>query len=335
MLASRPAVDSAVVLDNGEPIALFGTERSNRNVLRVPCLRLRPGRLARTLARQLVMMAIDSSIENSYSMTAVTEEWLEPFVEEALVESGFVKSGARWLKLNYAAIGTEDEVSPGLGRLLEEARGSGLELLGNQRFELPTGCRLTAANTVLLEKTLWPLKLTNDALDTLVVPVMARWAQHLFHSGLAEQTLFGADPNLALIWENAYYRSPRSLGDISPPFRILWYVSQDRRCLGAGQIRAYSVGSNVEVLPARLAYKRYRRLGVYDWQQVCRIAGGDPDGSVMVIRFSDIEVFKNPIDRNRFSAMLEGSDHKKVSLRGPQRISETAFAYIYSEGQSR
>ena len=194
---------------------------------------------------------------------------------------------------------------------------------------------MTAANTVLLEKTLRPLKLTNDALDTLVVPVMARWAQHLFDSGLAEQTLFGADPNLALIWENTYYRSPRSLGDISPPFRILWYVSQDRRFLGAGQIRAYSVGSNVEVLPARLAYKRYRRLGVYDWQQVCRIAGGDPGGSVMVIRFSDIEVFKNPIDRNRFSAMLEGSDHKKVSLRGPQRISETAFAYIYSEGQSR
>ena len=109
---------------------------------------------------------------------------------------------------------------------------------------------------------------------------------------------------------------------------------RDGRYIGTSQIRAYSVGSSVEVLPARLAYSRYKRLGVYDWQQVLGISGGDPEGPIMVIRFCDIEVFKSPIDRNRFSELLELSDQKKPSLRGPQRISETAFAAIYSEGQS-
>ena len=334
ILASRPAVDSSVVLDDGEPIALFGMDRSSQNILRVPCFRLRHGRLARTLARQIVTMAIDSSIANNHSITTVTDDWLEPPVEEALVEGGFFKSGAQWVKLNYSAIGTEDDVSAGLGRLLEQARDSGLPLPGNQRLPLQTGCQMTAADTVLLEKNLRPLKLTNNTLDTLIIPVMPRWAQHLFDSSLAEQTLFGADPDLVLIWENAYYRSPRSLGDISIPFRILWYISQDRRYLGTGQIRAYSVASSVEVLPARLAYNRYKRLGVYEWQQVLRISRGDPDGPVMVIRFSDIEVFKKPIDRNWFSAVLKVSDQKKPSLRGPQRISEKAFVEIYREGQS-
>ena len=163
---------------------------------------------------------------------------------------------------------------------------------------------------------------------------MPRWAQHLFDSGLAEQTLFGARPDLVLNWENAYYRSPRSLGNASSPFRILWYVSRDSRYVGTGQIRGYSVGTCAEVLPVRQAFSRYKRLGVYDWQQVVRISKGDPDGLVMVIRFCDTEVFKNPVDGNVFKALLERSDEKKPSLRGPQRVSETAFARIYSQGQS-
>ena len=334
ILPRRLGVDSEVVLDHGEPIALFGLERSNPNILEIPCLRLRHGPLARTLARQIVTMAIDSSIANNSSITAVTDDWLEPYAEEALADAGFAKAGAHWVKLNYSAIGNEDDVSFGIGRLLEEVRVSGLHVPGIMPFPLQSGCQLTATETVLLERTLRPLKLTNDTLDTLVIPVMARWAQHLFDSGLAEQTLFGAQPGLLLRWENAYYRSSRSLGEISAPFRILWYVSQDGRYTGTGQIRAYSVGSSVEVLPARSAYDRYKRLGVYEWRQVLEISDGDPDGPVMVIRFCDIEGFKNPVDRNRFSEILGLSDNKRPSLRGPQRISETAFAGIYREGQS-
>ena len=334
ILPSHPAVDSKVVLNDGEPLALFGFDLSKPDVLEVPCFRLRQGRLARTLARQIVTMAIDSSIENNSSLTAVTDDWLEPYVEEAFAEGGFVKAGARWEKGNYPAIGTENGVSAGLGRLLEQLGDSGLELPRTQPFPLQTGRPLTAPETILVEKNLRPLKITNNTLPTLVIPVMPRWAQHLFDSGLAEQTLFGARPDLALSWENSYYRSPRSLGDISAPFRILWYVSRDGRYVGTGQIKAYSVGSSVEVVSASLAYNRYKRLGVYDWKQVLNISGGDPDGLIMVIRFCDTETFKNPIDRNRFSELLELSDQKKPSLRGPQLISEGAFAQLFSEGQS-
>ena len=334
MVQSHRAVNAAVILDDGEPIALFGLERSKPNILAVPCLRLRRGRLARTLAREIVTMAVDSSITENRSITSVTDEWLEPYVEEVLAESGFVRTGVQWLKLNYSAIGTENDVSAGLGRLVKLVGESGLELPGTQGVPLQTGRSLTAAETVLIEKNLRPLKLINNALDTLVIPVKAPWAQHLFDSGLAEQTMFGARPDLVLNWENAYYRSHRSLGDISAPFRILWYVSQDSRYIGTGQIRAYSVGSSVEVLPAHLAYDRYKRLGVYEWQQVLRISGGEREGPVMVIRFCDTEMFKNPIEGKRFGALLELSDQKRPVLKGPQRISEAAFAKIYGEGQS-
>ena len=333
ILLSRAATESGTVSYDGKPVALFGFELSEPDVLTVPCLRLRSGPMARTLARAIVTKALDSSVLEGRSVTAVTDEWLEPFVEEALAESGFAKLGDQWLKLNYRAIGTESESSTGLELLLERLEGSGLKLPTILRFPLREGYLSTAAETVLVEKQLRPLKITNGILDTLVIPVRPRWAQHLFDSVLAEQTLFGARPDLVLSWENAYYRAPRSLGEISTPFRILWYVSQDKRYMGTRQIRAYSVGSSVEVLPAQDAYNRYKRLGVYDMREVLCIAGGKRDGQVMVIRFCDTEVFENPIDSKRFRETLETSDQKKPSLRGPQRISETAFAKIYSEGQ--
>ena len=333
ILLSRAATETGAVSYDGKPVALFGFERSEPNVLKVPCLRLRSGPMARTLARAIVAKAIDSSVSEARSVTAVTDEWLEPYVEEALVEGGFAKIGDQWLKLNFRAIATEGEASAGLKLLLEQLENSGLELPGILRFPLREGHLSTDAETVLVEKQLRPLKITNGTLDTLVIPVRPRWAQHLFDSVLAEQTLFGARPDLVLRWENAYYRAPRSLGDISTPFRILWYVSQDQRYMGTSQIRAYSVGSSVEVLPAHEAYNRYKRLGVYERPEVLRIAGGKRDGQVMVIRFCDTEVFRNPIDIKRFREVLEMSDQKKPSLRGPQRISEAAFAEIYREGQ--
>ena len=335
LLSSHSTSESSVVLNEGEPIALFGFEKSEPDIMRVPCLRFRPGRIARTLAREIVNKAIDSSIANARSVTSVTDESLDPYVEEALAEGGFVKFGSQWLKLNYPAISTEEDALAGLQQLLERLIDSGLELPGIQRLSRRTGYLSTAMETALVEKYFRPLKITNNTLDTLVIPVKPRWAQHLFDSGLAEQTLFGARPELVLNWENVYYRAPRSLGDISFPFRILWYVSRDQRYTGTGQIRAYSIGSNAEVLPARYAHNRYKRLGVYEWQQILGIAGGNPDGLVMVIRFCDTEMFENPIESNRYKALLESLDQKKPSLRGPQRISEAAFAKIYCEGQLR
>ena len=104
----HPEVDCRVVINDGEPVALFSLDGTKMNVLEIPLLRLREGRLARTLAREIATTAIESSMVNNSSITAITDEWLEPYVEEALAESGFVKSGAHWLKLNYAALGTEN-----------------------------------------------------------------------------------------------------------------------------------------------------------------------------------------------------------------------------------
>ncbi len=333
ILRSRSGVDSQLILNDGTPIALIGKDRSKPSVLTIPCLRVSHGRLARTLAREIVNAVIDESIKSGCAVVDVTDEWLDPLMDEALADGGFAKEGGRWLKFNMPAMGTEHDVAAGIERIWKQASESGFELPSKIRPQLQPVCRLTPEETVLVEKNLRPLKLTNGALATYVIPVMPLWAEHLFDSRLAEQTLFGARPDLLFSWENAYYRSPRSFGNVSVPFRILWYVSQDGRYVGTGRIRAYSVASSVEVLTAREAHSQYKRLGVYEWHQVLEISGGDPEGRVMVIRFHDTETLDNPIERDRFGELLEMSDGKRPILRSPQRISETAFAEIYREGQ--
>ena len=333
ILPSRELVNTKVVLDDHEPVAFYCLDGSSPISLQVPFLRLRPGQLARTLARRLVNTTIEWSIEHNHVITTITDGWLDPLLEEALAEGGFIKSGAHWFKLNYSAIGDADIISAGLGVLTAKLESAGVALPQSQSPMIPTDLQMSPTQTALLERSLRPLKLINGTLDTIVIPVQPHWAQHLFDSSLAEQTLLGAQPELALNWENAYYRSPRSLGNTSTPFRVLWYVSQDPHYIGTGQVRAYSLASSVEVLPAEEAYNRYKRLGIYTYQQVLELSTRNPHHTVMVIRFCDIEVFKSPISRKHLSAILESSDNKKPSLMGPQRISESAFAEIYRQRQ--
>jgi len=335
LLAKSGTTSPTIVMKDQELIALFGWDQSKPDVFEVPLLRLCNGPLARTLARQIVTTAVDASTANNISLVTVTDEWLEPLVEEALTEGGFVKAGTRWSKLNFPAIGSEGEIASGLRLLVHQLQESGFAPPDYhfQGFNLTEG--MSASETVLAEKTFRPLKITNGCLSTFVIPVKALWAKELFDTRLAEQTLFGASPDLLLNWENAYYRSTSLSSKLTAPFRILWYVSQDPRYVDTGKIRAYSVCSNVELLPARIAYNRYRRLGVYNLEHILNISGGDPDALVMVIRFTDTEIFGNPIERKRFGLLLQNSDKKKPILRGPQEISEEAFINIYLEGQGR
>ena len=191
---------------------------------------------------------------------------------------------------------------------------------------------LSATDILQAERKLKPAKLIGGALPTCIVPIKATWAQHLFDSGLAEQTLFGAHEDLILSWENVYYRSPRKLPVGDGPFRILWYVGRDRRYSGSAQIRAYSIGSSADILEAQEAYRLCKRFGVYSQKQVLEIAKNDPRGPVMVIRFSDTEQFRYPINLKDIRHYLAKIDGLNPVLQSPFRVSEDVFTTLYKLG---
>lgn len=174
---------------------------------------------------------------------------------------------------------------------------------------------------------MWPAKLTDSALPCFIVPIRPQFAEHLFDEGLASGGLFGADVDLALNPESAYYRAARP-GIITCPSRVLWYVSSSQAYTGSMSIRACSrIVELAKDTPKRL-FKLFRRLGVYEWQDVLETASGDVDKEIMAFRFDDTELFR-PIPWSEFQPVLK-SHGVTTQLQSPTQIPREAFLELYA-----
>jgi len=141
---------------------------------------------------------------------------------------------------------------------------------------------------------LQPAKITDADIPAFIVPVRAEWAMSLFDSEIASQDLFGAvKPGLMFNTENVYYRSARPKV-LSAPARILWYVKKGDYH-GVMSIRACSYLNEVVIDKPKTLYSRFQGLGVYEWKDVFELAGGNPDQKIMAFRFSNTELFDEPI----------------------------------------
>jgi len=304
-------------------------ERVEANVVRVPILRVLPGPLAKTLVRFMIEDVKRTSVLYQREITLITEQYLDDKTRDGLIESAFLKLlDGRWAKVSLNIVGTNGGIMESISRVIREFGDDSLNpLTGISSREAGQG---DADETLWLERRLWPAKVLGNGLKSFVLPIKPAWAKDLFDEQLAGTTLLGADPKLMLSWENVYYRSSRSAGGLTAPGRILWYVSSDKRYPGAGTIRACSVALEVVTLPAREAYSKFKRLGVYQRKDVIGTARGRPDDPVMAIRFADTETFKTPVTRESVWELLG----KKPSFAGPYPLAEEVFAAIYRKGMS-
>lgn len=314
------------------PVAIYLCDISSNQIMGVPLLRVNGGNLASTLARQVVDMTIDAAIKKKFPIIRIKDPFLSPIVEDALNESGFVLCDSEWTKANLSIVDDAKIVADNLENLASEAGNDNVWRRYGE--ELPPLLRgeMTAENLFRVERCLKPVKILGGKIGTFIIPIKPQWAQQLFDSELAEQTLFGSSEELILNWENVYYRAPRKLPGLQAPFRVLWYVVRDRRYAQTAKIRAYSVGGSIEILEAQEAFRRFRRLGVYDKKQVLDIAKGKPNGKVMAIRFSDTEQFRNPISLIDVRHHLAEIDGLHPVFQSPYPISEEAFSKFYRLG---
>lgn len=180
-----------------------------------------------------------------------------------------------------------------------------------------------------LEQGFWPLKITGAGIPASTVPIRPEWARQLFDRGLSEGELFPARSELVLNRENVYYRSSKSPGPDAPS-RLLWYVSQSRNSPETtGCIRACSRLLSKETASAKELFKKFRRIGIYEWRDVERLTDGDPSEPIMALHFSDTELFSRPVPLARLREIGAGR-----MLQSPCKVSEEQFQQIYEYGTS-
>ncbi len=276
LLSDPRAFGHLVVVDvGGETQALLGWDLRDSS-FRILVFREPLDAGSSTGARAMADHLLRSAIEARNERVEINDPHMSEAAIEAVVDAGFVETNDGWLKLNRFEVLSmrEAEVTlAGLGGAPSEGRAA-----------------------AIVERHLRPLKVWDAPLDCFVVPVRPEWAADLFDDNLAAERLFEAPLKLGLRTECVYYRSARPTNRrLRGPARVLWYVSGGQGIVGEKSVRAYSQIEEVFVGPPKEVFRRFRRFGAYEWEDVFEIAGRDLAGAVMAIRFRDTELFKNPV----------------------------------------
>ncbi len=334
---SRPADNECFIIKNqkGETSAIYCLDFSVGGRLNVPVLRiLAKSLLSNTLARCVLEMIIGAARQREIGIVTISMETIQPEFQDALREHLFL-GVSNPTKICLPLVDTHIGIATSIGRIsdkysdLREVTDSLVQSLHELNSES------TAFDILEIEKMLWPAKIIDDRVQNFVVPIRAKWAQELFDSDLAKQTLFGAQrAELIFNTENVYYRHSRPRV-LTEPARVLWYVSSDAKYQGTKGIRACSYVDEVLIGNPKDLFRQFRRLGVYQWDDVFKLADSTMDGELMAFRFSRTELFPHPIEWETLQEILIQAKGKKSQFQCPELISSQAFLQLYRLGTAK
>ena len=307
---------------SGDYVLLGVLDESREGHLSIPLLRRAPHPLAGTLMQDFLSLALGTAATEERTIVSVTDPALSHSDAGILRTFGFVQCGDTWTKLALRAVVPRADVLKTVSQLsldapLEPAKRRALEAIeaaGNP------------AGAAAMERLLWPVKLTGIEIPSFIVTIRPEWAEHFFDDDLGSQLLFGLRDELHLGIEGVYYRSVKN-NNLLAPGRILWYVSKGK---GAGSmtIKACSQLEEVVVGKPKELFRRFQRLGVYQWDDVYAVAEHNVANDILAFRFRMTERFNNPVTVD---------DLKTLGIRppfmSPRKLTDHQFATIYRKGR--
>jgi len=276
--------------------------------------------LAEALLQNRIWRMLAKNLENTEIMLKISDAFLPEETSRLFRQRGFFIEDNCLIRLALRGVMTKSDLITRLSRM----EGPFSDALSTIIQHLSEGESFPVEQ---MEEAFWPLKITGFGVRSFVVPIKPSWAQHLFDEGLAAETLFGGDPSRFFNWENVYYCSPKATR-LKAGARILWYVSSGKdKQSQVSQIRACSRVIDCEIDTAKSLFKRFSRLGIYQWRDMMQATKNDPHGKLMAIRFYQTECFDAPIPLACFKE--HGLKSAPMSVT---KISHTQFESIYRKG---
>ena len=331
-LVEPQQVEASIVRDPDQHLlALLVYDRRTNHRLEIPIFRVADSYLGKSLTSHLILQTVLVAADERRATIKLSDPHLSESVERALQTGPFVRIGNSWIKFNLRTL----ETTTSLVIRLKSFEADTVEEREYLRAMIQTTTQSLLAKEARalleVERALWPMKIVDLDIPIFIVPIKPEWAMHLFEKKMAEQTLFGAKPEIALNRENVYYRAakPRVL---SAPARILWYVSSSKKYQGAMHIRACSLIDEVTIGTPKDLSRQFRRLGIYEWKDILGIAKGHIDNQLMAVRFSDTELLNTPVPWKDLQHILAQVEGHRSQIQSPLHISNESFARIYSRG---
>ena len=330
---AQTEIGTGLLIENtmGDILCFAVMKKTDESTIDVVLFRVKKCALAGTLSRNLAAIIIRKfgGQDSAYKAITVKDSHIDPIVDEALRDVGFMRKEKYRIKINLGRLGTANVFQERLKkeRRIEQYVAKDLEGILDR---VCTG-KASIEEAARIEKILWPGRLLDAKIPTFIVPIRPQWAIDLFDQELAQQRLFPTYIPTALAWENAYYRSSKPKV-IEAPSRILWYVSGGNRYSGSKCIRACSSLDRVIIGAAKDVYKNFKRFGIFEWKDIIRLAHGNPKGEIMAFIFSGTELLKSPIRLDRVRQILFNEMKTIPPLSTPVKIPERCFKEIYELG---
>jgi GNAT superfamily N-acetyltransferase/predicted nucleic acid-binding protein len=324
-LSQPKSSDVQVISDYAHaPVVLGIMDRTTPNELSVPVLRRTKHSLGATMIRNFLRACLDSAATEGRLVVIVYERGLSGSDTEILREFGFVCCGEVWAKLALRALGKLHDIAHIISDLVVAPHLDCVKQAASDG--IATALKLQEPSAAAaIERQLWPAKVIGCEVPTFIVSIRPEWAQHFFDVELGSQLLLGLRDDLHLGVEGVYYRSLEN-NNLTAPARVLWYVSKGEGD-GSMSIKACSQLEEVIVGKPKDLFRRFQRLGIYEWRDVFSAAKNDISNDIVAFRFRMTERFKAPVDMMTL---------EQLDIRGPfmspRRISEAHFAAIYKTG---
>ena len=328
-LAHSDRSQGLVVLgQDGNPRGLLVTA-STANETTVQLLRATRGTMGKVIARHLLWLAVQEARRVGHRVTRLIDNHIPVAASGVLGVLGFRPAKEGMAKVNGIHVSSTFDLA-GVLRSARPIYDEHVWVEDTANALERDGSGLPQQLAFECERVTWPSKLLDTRLPSFVVPIHPEWAAQLFHSQLADQSLFGADPRLMLRLDNVYYRSalPKC---IEAPARVLWYVTASKERPSTKCIAATSLVSEVVNDSAKRVFARFKRYGVFRWADVLEVAGGDPYGPIQAFRFGHTEPFQKPVGLKRLRNLARQSG-AGLMLQSPSRVPSELFGAIYQEG---
>lgn len=231
-----------------------------------------------------------------------------PRLKPDLKEMSFIESDGRFVRFCFSRNLQREEV---LARISEIAPECCSQFHSMSDSDLQQCCS--------------PVSLSSEE-DCFLIPIRPGYALSLVDQRQAANDLFGGDTNVLLKWDNAYYRKKTHHRMLTPPGRLLWYVSgTQRRVVAISQLDDVEVGT-----PGDL-FRKYRGLGILDWNQIYEMCDGDTHTDIMALKFSHTFPLRQPISLEELRNIYE-EDGINLVLQSPSKVHPTTFKKLFRHG---
>ena len=308
-LADPNRYECEVLRFDGKVVAIRGREHPDDQAVVIHLVRAVSSKDRRLLEQFLVADSILKAVDARVEMVEFRDLGAYPRLEPDLAKMGFINSNGNFIRFCFSRYFSREDI---LGRIAKLAPESLPVYQSMSDTEIQRQCSPVSIST---------------AENYYLIPIRPGFALSLVDRQQSATDMFGGKTNVLLRWDHVYYRRNTHYNMLKAPARILWYVSGERH----KQMVAISHLDTVETDSPRKLFKRFRRRGILDWNQIYEMCGGDLDTEIMALTFSHTFPFVEPITLDVLQAIYSEDQHNLV-LQSPSSIPPSTFQKLFRFG---